>query len=238
MLSTDYWDVGVNVDWNPVKWLTLGADFAYETYNSWQAGRYWSPPPPALYYVPANDWKTKSTDNFYTIGLNATFDILPKKFIVTAGYNASIGYTYTQNFNPNFGVTPAGLTSAQTTSPNVAGYCATCTNQSGFAYHWDTVRNVFQTAKIVAKYFITEKLSVRGGFAWQGYSEHNFALDPMQQFMGLTEITPTNFNKTTGLTQGFFGSTTGAGNIQSNWLGATVPGYNAYIVSGFVRYDF
>jgi len=54
----------------------------------------------------------------------------------------------------------------------------------------------------------------------------------------LTEVIPTYYNKSGISTGSLSGLTTGASPIQGNWLGATVPGYNAYIISGFVRYDF
>jgi len=77
----------------------------------------------------------------------------------------------------------------------------------------------------VGRYRLTEKLQVRGGFAYERYNERDFARDPMRPFMGDFEmVTPTGPIPNTG--------------IQSVWLGATKPNYEAYIFSGFVRYQF
>ena len=66
-------------------------------------------------------------------GLNAVVDIIPKKFSITLGYNASFGYTTTKTSNPNF---VAGAVSPP------------ATNASATAYYWDKVFNVLQTFKI------------------------------------------------------------------------------------------
>jgi len=84
-----------------------------------------------------------------------------------------------------------------------------------------------QTAKIVARYRLTEKLMLRGGFAYERYTERDWARDPMQPFMGNLDsdrpIPP-------GVPQ--------AVGVQSVWLGATRSNYEAYILGGFVRYEF
>jgi hypothetical protein len=73
-----------------------------------------------------------------------------------------------------------------------------------------------QTVRVIAKYRVTEKLSVRSGFAYERYNEKDWARDPMQAFMG-------NYDSTTPggapVTQG----------VQSVWLGATRPNYERHL---------
>jgi hypothetical protein len=69
---------------------------------------------------------------------------------------------------------------------------------------------------------------LRGGFAYERYSEKDYARDPMQPFMGLYEVSFTQAGA----------STLNAAGIQSTYLGATSPGYETYILSAFVRYEF
>jgi hypothetical protein len=159
--------------------------------------------------IPANDWKSKSKDQFHNVGVNATVDIVPKKFNVTLGYSVTFGYTTIKTSNPNF----------------VLGGGAAGTQASATAYNWDQVSNILQTFKIVGKYRVTEKLSLQGGFAYERYTEKDFARDPMLPFMGFYE-------------QAVPGGPLQAAGIQSVYLGATVPNYEAYILSAFVRYDF
>jgi hypothetical protein len=170
-----------------------------------------------------NKWNSTEQDQYYNFGINATLTLIPKKFIITGGYNASLGYTTIQTGNPAFVPTFVGPVPATATAINAT------------AFTWNQVRNIFQTARVVAKFYVTEKLSVRGGFAWEGYSEKDFARDPMQQFMGFYENVPAS-----PVLQPPFGYTSSlsSAGIQSVYLGATVPGYNAYVVSGYVRYDF
>ena len=89
------------------------------------------------------------------------------------------------------------------------------------ALNYDRIQNILQTVKIVGRYRLTERLSVRGGFAYERYDERNFARDPMQPFLGYYDTSTSN---STG--------------IQSVYLGATTPNYESYTIAGFVRYEF
>jgi len=203
LLNDDYWTVGANLDWSPasVKWLKMGADYSYEQYNYKMQSEYSST---ATALVPANDWISTDKDEFHNVGVNATLDFIPKKFSVTLGYNVALGYTTIKTSNPNF---------------------SAATSPSATAYYWDKVFNVLQTFRITSKYSITEKLSLRGGFAYERYAEKDFARDPMQPFMGFYD-------------QAVPGGPLVASAVQSVFLGATVPSYEAYIFSAFVRYEF
>ena len=201
----DNFNVGVNLDWAPLKWLSFSADFTYELYNYEMTSRYLVGGvfPGASF----NDWKTKTKDEFYNVGVNATVDIIPKKFDIVLGYAVNFGYTTFDNSNPNL--------TASTAVPQA------------IAYGWDKVFNVMQTAKIVARYHLTERLSLRGGFAYERYTERDWARDPMQPFMG-------NLDSDRPIPPGV----PVAAGVQSVWLGATRPNYEAYILGGFVRYQF
>jgi hypothetical protein len=96
---------------------------------------------------------------------------------------------------------------------------------SATAYPWDKVYNVLQTFRITGKYFLTEKLSLRGSFAYERATEKNWATDPMAPFMG-------NYD-----TDRPGGAPIAAG-VQSVWLGATQPNYEAYIFGSVLRYEF
>jgi MtrB/PioB family decaheme-associated outer membrane protein len=140
-----------------------------------------------------NDFESTSKDEFHIINLGGIVDVIPKVFDINFGYTVSFGYTTikTNNLNAN---------TAQVTG------------------RFDKIQNVLQAFRIVGRYFLTEKLSLRGGFAYERYNERNFAKDPMQPFMGYYDPS--------------------SGGIMANWVGATVPNYEAYIFSGVVRYDF
>jgi hypothetical protein len=139
-------------------------------------------------------------------------DLIPKKFDVTLGYAVTFGYTTINARNTNPAYTPPTITAASTSTTQ--------------AFDWDKINNILHTFKIVGRYRLTEKLQVRAGFAYERYKERDFARDPMQPFMGAFErVTPTSpFPITAG--------------IQSVYLGATQPNYEAYILSAFVRYEF
>ena len=79
----------------------------------------------------------------------------------------------------------------------------------------------------MGRYRLTEKLQVRGGLAYERYTERDWARDPMQPFMG-------NLDSDRPIPPGV----PVAAGVQSVWLGATRPNYEAYILGGFVRYQF
>jgi hypothetical protein len=186
---------GVSLGWSPMRWLTLTADYTYEHHNSTQrvAGGGSSG-------SNANDWQGKSLDDFHIVSLGAVVDVIPKKFDITLGYAVTFGYTKIQNSNLNAAGCPA---------PGTANTCA---------YDYPRIDNVLQTAKIIGRYRLTEKLSLRGGFAYERFNERNFLRDPMQPFTGYYD--------------------TSGGGISSVWLGATTPNYESYTIAGFVRYEF
>ncbi len=206
LTKDDYFNAGVNLGWTPVRWLTISADYTYEQYNYEMTNRYLVGG--TFPGFPYNNWTSKSKDTFHNVGVNAVFDIIPKKFDITAGYTVTFGYTTYDNTTPNL---------------NVGG---TTSSPQATAFPWPKVQNVLQTARIIARYRLTEKLSLRGGFAYERYNEKDWARDPMQPFMG-------NYDSTTYPTVTY--TSQGA---QSVWLGATQPNYESYTLAGFVRYDF
>jgi MtrB/PioB family decaheme-associated outer membrane protein len=203
LTKDDYFSAGVNLDWAPLKWLTFSTDFTYEQYNYDMKSRYLVGGvfPGGSF----NDWATKTKDEFYNVGVSATVDIIPKRFDIVLGYVVNFGYTTMNNSNPN-------LTAATS-------------NPQAIAWQWDNINNILQTAKIVARYRLTERLSLRGGFAYERYTQKDWARDPMQPFMGNYDSTSPNGPP---ITQG----------VQSVYLGATRPNYEAYIFGAFVRYAF
>jgi hypothetical protein len=187
-------NAGVSLAWNPLTWLTFSGDYSYERHDTTQRV------PGGTTGGNINDYQSNSKDEFHTVGVGAVIDVIPKKFDINLSYGVTFGYTTIDSKN---------LNSAGCPPPGTA---ATCANPL------DKIQNVLQTARIVGRYRLTEKLSFRGGFAYERYNERNFARDPMQPFLGFFDTSATG--------------------IQSVWLGATVPNYEAYIFSGFVRYDF
>jgi MtrB/PioB family decaheme-associated outer membrane protein len=145
----------------------------------------------------ATSFKNKSKDEFHTVNLNMVVDVVPKKFDINLGYGVTLGYTTITATNLNGTATPG---------------------------QWDRIENVLQTARIIGRYRMTEKLSVRGGLAYERYTERNFAVDPMQPFIGNLDNSCSARSNTCA--------------SQSVFLGATQPNYESYTFAGFVRYDF
>lgn len=162
LTGNDYFSAGTNLDWSPVSWLTLSFDYTYEQYQYQMTSRYLVGG--TFPGIPANTWQSRSKDEFQNVGLNATVNIIPKKFDVTMGYVVNFGYTTFQNTNLNL--------SAATAVPQA------------YPYAWDRVLNVLQTFRILGRYRVTDQLSVRGGFAYERYNEKDWARDPMAPFMG------------------------------------------------------
>lgn len=188
LTSDENLSAGVGLGWTPLDWLTFSADYTYERHNAVQAS-----PGSNTAGFHINDFESTSKDDFHILSLGAVIDVIPKKFDINLGYAVTFGYTTIEanNLNPGF------------------------TTRAG---NFDKIQNVLQTAKVVARYRLTEALSVRGGFAYERFNERNFARDPMAPFMGAYDSSNTS--------------------IQSVWLGATTPNYESYTFAGFVRYEF
>jgi MtrB/PioB family decaheme-associated outer membrane protein len=146
-------------------------------------------------YQANNPFVTDSKDEFHIVGLNAILEIIPKKLDLTLGYGVTFGYTTIHNAN----------------------LLPTCAGQA-CAINYDKIQNILQTVRVVGRYRLTEKLSFRGGFAYERFNEKNFARDPMLPFMGYYD--------------------TSAAGAQSVWLGATTPNYESYTLGAVARYDF
>jgi len=200
--KNDYYSAGGSLGWTPITWLNLSADYTYEYYKATQQSRYRT----TTVDTSGNDWESTSKDEFHTVGLNAVVDLVPKKLDVTLGYAVTFGYTTIRT--RNLTVPPTTPSSAL---PGITPNNAT-------AFDWDKIYNVLQTVKVVGRYRITEKFQARLGYAYERYTERDFARDPMKPFMGDVD-------------------TANAG-IQSVFLGATQPNYDAHILSFRLRYDF
>ena len=200
--KNDYFSGGASMGWTPLNWLQVSMDYTYENYKYTQQSRYRAPGVDTA----ANDWESKSKDDFHTLGLNTTLDLIPKKFDLTLGYAATFGFT--RITTRNLTIPPASVSNnGPGTPPNNAT-----------ARDWDKISNVLHTIKVVGRYHVTDKLQARLGYAYERYEEGDFARDPMKPFMGDVD-----------------GSTAG---IQSVFLGATQPNYEAHILSFFLRYGF
>ena len=142
-----------------------------------------------------NAFETASKDDFHIVSVGSIVEVIPKKLDFNLSYGVTFGYTKIENSNLYPG----------------------CVGQA-CAFDYSKIQNVLQTARFVGRYRLTEKLSFRGGFAYERYNERNFARDPMAPFMGYYD--------------------TSLAGAQSVYLGATVPNYESYTLAGFVRYDF
>ena len=92
---------GVSLGWNPMRWLTLSADYTYERHNSTQRV------PAGTTGFNVNDFESKSKDEFHTVGVGAVVDVVPKKFDINLGYGVTFGYTTIKATNLNAGFTTA-----------------------------------------------------------------------------------------------------------------------------------
>ena len=204
LTSNDYVSAGGALGWGPLSWVNFSADYAYEQYKYKQVSRYRAVVGTTVLDFPDNDFVSRNRDDFHTVGLTAEIDLIPKKFGVSLGYAISLGYTTIKSSN-------LGTPTATTTGS--AGGVASAT-----AKDRDRVQNILQTFRIAAKYSLTKSLSARVGYAYERYTEKDFARDPLAPFVGNLD-------------------TSNAG-IQSVFLGATQPNYEAHIVSFVLRYEF
>ncbi len=179
---------GLNVGWVPLNWVTLFADYTFEYHDS--KVRVWQGGDP---------FESSSKDLFHIINVGAVLDLIPKRFDLTLDYGVTFGYT--QMDNRNFDGANVG-----------------CTTGANCALDYPRIDNVLQTARIIGRYRLTERLSVRSGLAYERYNERIWSLDPMRPFLG-------DFD-------------TSSAGVASTFLGAIVPNYESFTFGGVVRYEF
>lgn len=158
LTKNDYYTLGAGLAWTPLGWLQLSTDYAYELYRFTQRSRYRAPGVD----TPANDWESKNKDEYHTLNLGATADLIPKKLDLSLGYSIALGFTVVDS--KNLGAHTAGASSLATDR--------------------DRVSNILQTIRLMARYHFTEKFQARLGYTFERYTERDFARDPMQPWMG------------------------------------------------------
>lgn len=140
----------------------------------------------------ANDWRVRGHDSVDTVSVGATFNIVPNKLDVDLGYNFSFG----------IGRLKAG---------SVAGG-----ELSGEAEDYPNVKNRLHQATLTLVCRLREDLKARLGYAFERYTESDFATDEIAPSM--TAVDP--------------------GARLSAFLGARAPDYTAHIGSVALEYEF
>jgi MtrB/PioB family decaheme-associated outer membrane protein len=218
--KSDYWSAGGSLGWSPVVWLTLSADYAYEQYKYRQQSRYrpflTAPAPgqpPSCSGPPAGGGPLDCPEN--------DWDSRSKDEFHTVGLSAGFDlgpkkFTISLGYALTFGRTT--IRSDNLGRPTVGTTGSAAGVVTATALDFDQVRNVLHTFRFVARYQLTKSLSARLGYAYERYTEKDLARDPLSPFVGTLD-------------------TSNAG-IQSVFLGATQPNYEAHIASFVLRYEF
>ncbi len=175
-----------------LNWLPFYANYTREEYRSNQRSRFRPVALGAGVDDPTNDWTSRVRDKVDTWGVGTELALIPDRLSIDASYSFSLARS------PN------------TTSSAAGG------EVDGDGVSFPTVRNRLHQLSTTATYTLSEQVSLRVGYAFEKYSQSDFATDNLEPFMGAVDPQ--------------------AGN--SVFLAGTSPDYEAHIATFTMAYRF
>ncbi len=204
----DYKNWGADLSYEFNENATLFLAVLNERFEADQRSRYSNPTSPTDADNPLNDWRSETRDDTltYQVGLEVRAS---ERFELSLDLMRSEGFS-NQACIPVPGGSLSGECAFPTAGPNVVIYPG-----------WPEVESVFHWFKARGRYAFSRRLALGLEFWDFRWSEEDWALDPMDVYVGDT-LNPANQY---GLTK-------------STFLGARVPGYNADIYRVYLDYTF
>ncbi len=140
----------------------------------------------------ANDWRVRGHDTVDTVGLGGTLSIIPGKLDADISYNFSFGIG------------------------RLKGSGAAGGNPAGEAEDYPNVKNRLHQLTLTLLYQLRENVEARVGYAFERFTETDFATDSITPSMALVD----------------------PGSALSAFLGSRALNYTAHIASVSVKYKF
>jgi MtrB/PioB family decaheme-associated outer membrane protein len=168
------WNVGTELGYQPVEWLSMSAWYTFEHMRLDQESR-WRPVSGGVVTDdPVNDWGSESTDLVHTLGVNLDFVIVPEKLDLSFGYTFERGDGQTHS-NGAAGCVPAPVT----------GVClpAGTAADGGNAVNFPDIEDRLQVFSTILRYHVNENLTFEGMYAFEKLSLQDYRVDGLNPFM-------------------------------------------------------
>jgi hypothetical protein len=210
------WNVGTELGYQPVEWLSLSAWYTFEQTRLDQESR-WRPvggTPAVVVDSPENDWSSESTDLVHTLGANVDFVLIPDKLDLSFRYTFEQGTGETHSNGAN-GCVPAPPATACLPPPGTAA-------DGGNASNYPNLEDRLQIFATTLSYHFTEHFTLQGMYAFEKLAMKDFRVDGLNPFMPGSNVN-------------------GSGVVSPSldvFLGDQVDGYDAHIFGLSATYKF
>jgi MtrB/PioB family decaheme-associated outer membrane protein len=187
--NTDYglkgsqrWNVGAELGFQPLEWLTISTWYDLERIQQDQRSR-WRPrsfvPPITVISDPVNDWSSESTDTIHTIGARLGIVLIPDKLDLDFSYifERGNGETHARSAAGCVGVNAVGI--VQTCPPAADG---------GNAPNYPDLEDRLQIFTTVLRYHWNEHVTLEGMYAFEKLSLSNYRLDGLDPYMPTSNV--------------------------------------------------
>lgn len=148
---------GGDVEWTPIKRISLGASYTRERFKSTQRSKYREP---SQLDNPTYDWVSRNDDFIDTFGANVSAEIVPGRFSVGGVLELSKARLENRAYNP---VTPTGGTAAQ--------------NANAAASNWPDIRQKWLPASAFAELRISGEWAATLRFVYDKFDKTDFRTD-------------------------------------------------------------
>jgi MtrB/PioB family decaheme-associated outer membrane protein len=201
---------GVDIDWSPMKRLSMAVGYSQENVDAVALYRYRTGSVGSVTYNnPSYNWTTTNSDRNTSVFANVTAALIPDKLDATASY--SVIDTKFHEYNVN-AATPTGGTAAQ--------------NLSATVENWPEVAQKLTPIALAFKYKVNADWAFTLRYNSEDYTNVNFqAQAPL--FTTTTLAGGPAATTWTGDLPGSVGSTTGSNTGQYHFLGANYHPYTA-----------
>jgi MtrB/PioB family decaheme-associated outer membrane protein len=187
--NTDYgtkgdqrWNVGTEIGYQPLEWLSISAWYEFEHLTLDQRSRWRPVSGVAVTDEPVNDWSSESTDLVHTLGATLGFVLVPEKLDLDFSYVFERGNGQTHSKSaPGCEAAPPGTACLPPGTPGGA-------YDGGNAPNYPDIEDRLQLFTTVLRYHWTENLTLEGMYAFEKLSLSDYRVDGLDPFMAESNV--------------------------------------------------
>lgn len=170
------YSAGIDLGYQPTKWLRLFGGYAYEVSEYRIRGRF----RPRSFFgsvTPVddfkNDWSTDSEDRAHFFNLGGTIGLIPDRLELEFAYLIQHAEAQSRSQGRNgFVMAPPPTTSGD----------------GGNAPSYPDIEDTYQSLQAVARYRLDERWTLKGGWRWEKFATTNFKLDDLDPFEARSNV--------------------------------------------------
>jgi MtrB/PioB family decaheme-associated outer membrane protein len=167
LTEDERWNVGADIGYRPLNWLSLSAWYTFENIQFKQDSR-WRPVVAGVTVDdPVNDWSSTSEDQVHTAGVGAEMVLIPDRL------DASLSYVLE-------------IAKAKTRAVGAPG--TTAVPDGGNAPDWPDIKDTLQTFIAALRYHLQKNLTLKAEYRFEHFNLSNFKTDGLNPFMASSNV--------------------------------------------------